>query len=134
MAEQIITKRCSRCKELKPLSEFYKNLFNKDGYQYFCKICGQKYLKKYRQTEKYKMSHLKANIQFQHTHQDNVKANRAIHEAIRDGKLPSPDSLKCVFCGKFAYEYHHHLGYEPEHWLDVVPICWSCHRTLTVKS
>lgn len=32
-------KRCRRCKEEKPETEFYKNRANKDGLQYYCKAC-----------------------------------------------------------------------------------------------
>lgn len=42
------TKRCSRCGEEKPLSEFKKNPRNKDGYEYTCKICESKRQKEWR--------------------------------------------------------------------------------------
>jgi len=32
-------KRCSRCREIKPVSEFYKHKINKDGYVHNCKNC-----------------------------------------------------------------------------------------------
>ena len=32
-------KRCSKCKAVKPLSEFNRNLTNPDGYAYYCKRC-----------------------------------------------------------------------------------------------
>jgi phage FluMu protein Com len=34
-----ITKRCSRCKKFKPLSEFHYYSRSKDGRYYYCKIC-----------------------------------------------------------------------------------------------
>ena len=27
-----------------------------------------------------------------------------------------------------AKHYHHYKGYDPEHWLDVEPLCLSCHQ------
>lgn len=36
-------KRCTKCGEKKPLSEFAKSLKNKDGLQYYCKECTKKY-------------------------------------------------------------------------------------------
>lgn len=39
MSETIITKRCSTCKNNKPISEFNKNRAQKDGYHNQCKIC-----------------------------------------------------------------------------------------------
>lgn len=50
MSETIISKRCSKCKELKQISEFYKAPRNKDGHKSECKICWLKYVKEYRQT------------------------------------------------------------------------------------
>ena len=40
-------KICPRCKEEKPLSEFYKNKRNKDGLQHACKVCKSVYDSKY---------------------------------------------------------------------------------------
>lgn len=37
MSEQ--SKKCSNCKELKPLSEFHKNKWKKDGYSHNCRPC-----------------------------------------------------------------------------------------------
>jgi hypothetical protein len=33
------TKRCSKCRETKPLSEFYRTKRTKDGLAYYCKAC-----------------------------------------------------------------------------------------------
>ena len=52
MAEQIISKRCSRCKQVKPLSEFYKDKGRKDGHACGCKNCNMKSQKAYCLTEK----------------------------------------------------------------------------------
>ena len=32
-------KKCNRCEELKPLSEFHKRKDSRDGYAYHCKVC-----------------------------------------------------------------------------------------------
>jgi hypothetical protein len=55
-------------------------------------------------------------------------ARAYVNRQIRDGKLPRASTKPCVRCGKRAREYHHHLGYEREHWLDVTPVCSVCHR------
>lgn len=55
MAEPIISKRCSKCKQTKPLIEFYKNRTVKDGYRYDCKVCKAERQRQYRKTDKGKM-------------------------------------------------------------------------------
>jgi hypothetical protein len=42
-------KKCSNCKESKPLTEFPKNRTNKDGYSYLCFICNRASTKSYRE-------------------------------------------------------------------------------------
>ena len=152
MAEQIISKRCSKCKEIKPLSEFCKHKSYKDGHRYWCKLCESQWHRKYLQTkggkaairaynrtEQGRQAHKRANKHYQQSEKgkaaieryqqnqpEQIKARIAVREAIRKGHLPRPDSLQCSCCGKPAKEYHHHKGYEPEHWFDVVPICKKC--------
>ena len=52
MAEQIITKRCSHCKRIKPLDEYYKDKSTPDGLYYSCKKCHNERTKSYAQTPK----------------------------------------------------------------------------------
>ncbi len=57
------------------------------------------------------------------------KARIAVGRLIQSGKLPRADALICAHCQLVcAAEYHHFNGYEPEHWLDVVPLCIPCHK------
>jgi len=51
MSEQIISKQCRKCKKIKPISEFYKALTNRDRFRNECRVCYSKYQKEYRQTE-----------------------------------------------------------------------------------
>lgn len=181
MAEQIISKRCSKCKEIKPISEFCKNKNHKDGHSSSCKTCKKDYrqsekgkaaikrykqsvkykakekkhrqtekrkvyqrdygktywkskkgkaaIKRYRQSEKGKATLRTAAKRFHNRHPNYIykKATSAVYSAIRVGRLSRPDSLQCS-CGNQAAHYHHHKGYAPEHWLDVVPICIGCHK------
>lgn len=46
------SKRCGKCKELKPLSEFCKSSASADGLQAWCKPCTNRAKAKYRATEK----------------------------------------------------------------------------------
>ena len=53
---------------------------------------------------------------------------------------PHPHDLPCVDCGHVwfkgerRHEYDHHLGYAPEHHLDVVARCTICHAAREWKS
>lgn len=167
MSETIVTKKCSKCKEIKPFSEFYKDARHKDGHQSQCKICfleaqksyrqsekGRAYQKsyqkryeqsengkerhkradrKYRQTEKGKVLYRKLAKNARKENPEKIEARKAVNHAIRVGRLPQPGSLLCHYylqkpdCEKQAKEYHHHKGYAPEHWLDVIPVCIKCH-------
>jgi len=56
-------------------------------------------------------------------------AHRAVYCEVTAGRMPGSHTLRCIKnCGKHAWVYHHHLGYAEEHWLDVIPMCGSCHR------
>ncbi len=52
MSEPIISKPCSKCKQFKSLSEFYRNKSKKDGFSHACKSCDKASVAKYSQTEK----------------------------------------------------------------------------------
>lgn len=56
------------------------------------------------------------------------KATSAVQIAVRNGTLPHLSILQCIYCPAQAEQYHHYLGYAPEHWLDVVPACRICHK------
>jgi len=65
--EQIKAKECTKCKEIKPFSEFYKQKGRKFGLASNCKECNNKTGKKYRQTEKGKESSRKGTKKYQQT-------------------------------------------------------------------
>jgi hypothetical protein len=58
------------------------------------------------------------------------KINEALRTAIRHGTLPPIKKRYCIVCGVRADDYHHHLGYDEKHWLDVVPVCRPCHQKI----
>lgn len=57
-----------------------------------------------------------------------VAAVAAVSHAVECGKLPRVTTQVCVACGRRPAQYHHYLGYEPKHFLDVQPMCIRCHR------
>lgn len=54
------------------------------------------------------------------------EAQSAVARAIKDGVLQPATTQRCLCCGEEA-DKHHHWSYEPDHWLDVAPVCNSCH-------
>jgi hypothetical protein len=54
-------------------------------------------------------------------------AHTAVHNAIRDGRLRKQP---CQECGTWLVHAHHHMGYEPEHWLDVQWLCVRHHKAV----
>lgn len=150
MAKVIITRKCSKCKQIKQLPKFYKSKNRKYGYGYVCKVCEQVRIKKYQQTKhgkdmcnkgvrkynkttKGKANKKQSNITYRNRYPNRIKANRTINHAIRADKLTQPTLLKCNYCSEKAKEYHHHLGYNPVHWFDIIAICIPCHNRLRLK-
>ena len=135
-----------------PIENFSRNSGRADGRSGWCKSCmcsattrwyatpsGKLSLKKHKHTEK-GIAARKRYEQSQHfrdkrrdrrqndiLYRQRLQARSAVNHAIRDGKLPEPESLFCIECNIAASQYHHHLGYDKEHWLDVVPMCMPCH-------
>jgi len=61
-------------------------------------------------------------------------ARNAMRVALARGKMASARTKKCLHCDQMAESYHHHKGYELEFQLDVIPLCWPCHRLAEVKT
>jgi len=60
-------------------------------------------------------------------------AHHKVKDAWRRGDIAKARELQCVDCSKQALDYDHYLGYEPQHWLDVEPVCRSCHILRSLK-
>lgn len=146
-------KKCLKCKQYKPFSEFYINQAQKGGFGCWCKLCQSNYQKtkegkvarkryaqsrkgkcnqrkgnqKYFKSEKGKAIHRAKQKKYYANHPKVIKAQRAVNKAIKVGDIPSPKTKLCHYCSKPAQQYHHHKGYEPEYWFDIVPVCVECH-------
>ena len=157
MSETIISKACTKCKEIKPLSEFYKESAKKTGHRSnrksICKICCLTQMKEYRQTEKGKAIHNYHNnsIKGKSAHKrysqsedgkiffreksrryglkypERIKAKNVVNNTIQRGDMPRINTQQCHYCSIQAQDYHHHKDYAPKHWLDVLPVCKKCH-------
>jgi hypothetical protein len=95
---------------------------------------------RYRETEKYQATQDRfkesgGRNRLATTHHQKVKAERpelilawqAVASALRDGQMVRPDH--CDGCERTVHLVaHHHLGYAPEHRLDVQWLCRKCHK------
>ena len=138
-------KKCSKCGEMKELTEFYKSKRNKNGHQYKCTVCCSAYEKiyqltesgkeararsdaKHALTEKGKATHSKSDAKYRSKYPLKHKAVKAVNNAIRDGKLTRP--TRCSQCGIECKPDGHHRSYLKEHRLDIIWLCRQCHTTL----
>lgn len=135
MGEKMQT--CTHCGEKKPLAEYY---WHSKDQSYFkkCKGCCIALAKK-RNREKWEHI-VRQRREYRRTEHGRmtVKAQRRrgivknrhkfrARQAARDKHGPASKKL-CVHCGSQAHGWHHHKGYDWEHRLDVIPLCWPCHN------
>ena len=117
-------KICSKCGKEKDEDEFSRQRHTRSGRRANCKNCERIYRK---QSENYKRAKRLCDLKQRILRPDNVRARWAVNHKIENGKLPRINTQYCAECGKQAIHYHHHNGYDPEHYLDVVPLCADCH-------
>ena len=91
---------------------------------------GKAKVERYQQSKKGKAAQRAGQKRFRVRHPNQPKALIAVRDAIKKGILPKPNSLQCHYGDHQAQEYHHHKGYAPEHWLDVIPVCKKCHTNI----
>lgn len=88
----------------------------------------------YRKTKKYMAAQKRCWKKYREKNSVAIKITRpaynALNKAVARGIFPRPDTLKCFNCENQAKEYHHHKGYEPEYWFEVIPLCTNCHRNI----
>lgn len=114
------TKECTKCGEVKELSEFYKNKHAKDGYYWKCKACTKKYTaenkkrkseydKKYREKNKDKLKEQRK--EYQENNKEKIAKQRRIHylgnkeaKAEYDKKYRERNKAKYTENGKKHYQ------------------------------
>ena len=141
MMEKVTTKRCTWCKEMKPMHEFHKDRSKPDGHVFRCKGCKSMksahrayYLKnrerilqvsKLRsQTEEGRRTIRKSSRKYQKKNPEKKKAHSRFYERIRHGKLARE---RCLFCWTHLAEAHHEDYSKP---LEVTWLCRRCHNFL----
>lgn len=132
-------KTCPNCKETKPDSSFGIRKTGRDAGQRrsWCKSCESAYKRanrsRYAEHEAMRRAANREEFNarmraYQSARPERRGASNAVNNAVHAGKMPHVSTLACVVCNGQAEHYHHHLGYAPEHWLDVVAICHLCHE------
>ncbi len=133
-------KQCSKCLEIKPESDFYKDTRTKDGLKCQCKKCHCKTTVATRNKENARKCNRDYMRRRRIEHPDIVRAHDKEREqrrpndekkrarmllniAIRDGRVRKP--VCCQECGKNGMIYGHHPDYSLPY--DVEWLCSECH-------
>lgn len=151
-----VFKTCPGCKARKGLDEYHRSSREHDGRQTYCKPCQiararESLLKRIADPEARKQANAVARVRhkanrlakpelyssilrrgqsrYRAKHKERVKARWKVANEVKRGRMPHPSTLLCR-CGAPAAEYHHHMGYAPEHELDVIPLCGPCHDSI----
>jgi len=145
-------KVCFKCNMSKPIDEFYKHKKTADGHLNKCKDCTKSDANKHREkniekvraydrnrpnkaeraqkqndylkTEKGKSVSFIATRNYRNSNPERYRANTAVGNAIRDGRLIRPNECSC--CGVICKPHGHHNNYSKP--LDVIWYCNKCHN------
>lgn len=61
------------------------------------------------------------------------QAKAKVASEVRAGRMSKAKDFNCSYCPNRASDYHHYLGYDLIHWLDVIPVCRTCHVGITLQ-
>lgn len=130
---------CKRCLQAKPVGEFYVHKAMASGHLSFCKDCTKGRVREHREAnidriQAYDRERLKdperlarcgaSASAWRTSHPDKSKAQYAVNNAVRDGRLIKPPC--CEDCGKSECRIEgHHEDYDQP--LAVRWLCKPCH-------
>lgn len=110
------TKRCSKCKETKPVSEFCKNKSQKDGIDHCCKSCKSERARRYREANKEKIA--EKNRRYYEANKEKIhERNRRWREANREQECRRSVKRQREI-NKRSLELAHRQGQPWEDWED----------------
>lgn len=154
----IFVKKCFKCEDRKPLSEFYKHSQMADGHLNKCKECAKRDSKKnrdanleyykgydawrykndprvkerhdaYKETPEGKVAIQNGTNAWRDRNPEARAAHSILNRSVRNGRITKPDMCSC--CGKFTPSrllHGHHHDYAFP--LDVTWLCASCHAAV----
>jgi hypothetical protein len=122
------------CGETKPNTlDFFPPDHRRNGTQSVCRDCCRlrqrsleyrKIGREWTKTPEAKAKRAATMREWRKMNPSKAKARDKVGYALRSGKLRRGP---CCRCGTVPAQAHHHLGYDPEHWLDVIWLCRECH-------
>jgi hypothetical protein len=120
--------RCSKCKEIKLESEFYKNKTMPNGIHYWCKVCHLKW-----QKDKYDTNSLFRQNKRKHWREWNLKKNYGLTPQSYDLILRKQRGL-CAICQTPAVEFNQRLCVDHNHKTGQIRglLCDNCNKNLGV--
>lgn len=135
------TKKCFKCKDVKPLDDFYKHSEMADGHLGKCKDCAKTDATSNRNAnleriraydrERGKLPHRIANTiantkRWRKLNPEKYAAHMLLNYAVRTGKVKKP--RKCSQCKKKRLIMGHHEDYTKP--LEVIWACQECHKEI----
>jgi hypothetical protein len=132
------TKQCSKCKEVKSTSEFYKNKQQKSGLHPCCKKCFLLQCKKYYNKKKEKCKEQKRQYSLKYIRKNKEKVNnyRLIYNYGIDvtgyNQLFFEQNGRCAICKKHQSELNKKLSVDHNHILGKIRglLCPRCNHAL----
>lgn len=133
-------KECFKCHTMKPLHDFYKHAQMGDGHLNKCKECAKSdawhhrkqnigtirnYDKKRSKLQHRLLLNTNNTKKYREKFPERHKANSAVSNALRDGKL---EKQPCFCCGYEDYVEAHHVDYDFH--LNVIWLCSAHHREI----
>lgn len=136
------SRHCTKCGELKHLTEFNKCAASLDGHGLHCRVCTKAAAREYRNihrdslnarrppyhSTRYKWradNPLKCKQQrkrYRAAHPERVRAGRLLLAALRKGTVTRSS---CTQCGNVKSQAHHPDYSKP---LEVIWLCYACHK------
>lgn len=133
-------KECFKCKETKPLSEYYKHAQMADGHVNKCKKCNKidvsknraKNIEHYREYDRERgnrqdSEYLKS---YRKEYPRKYKAHNSINNALRDGRMKK--ETNCSQCNSDFHVHAHHDDYKYP--FTVRWLCAACHKAWHEKN